>query len=305
MRNHVLMSTAAAALVLGGLVFSVTELDGQIRDRARLPLEPIPQRGIAVIPLMEGWYPHEDGSHTISFGYFNANDNDTLRVEAGVGSNIQPAEFDGMQPTTFLPGRHTGVFTVTVPAARSEEDVWWRIRNPAGPVSENPGRAGSAFYELDNAPRPAGSVPPLMWFDSRDNARIGPGGAMDPVVHRVSVGVPLTVAVNVHDPSEWDAEDPRTRDGVPTMVEWFEHRSPAAVQWERHPSTPETEANANLQPWRTLLPDSEGTFSVIATFSQPGDYVLRVRADNFRAPDSSAGNQCCWSNGFVRVTVTP
>jgi len=304
MRNHVWMGTAAAALVLGGLVAGVSDLDGQIRDRARLPLEPIPMRGIAVIPLMEGWYPNEDGSYTISFGYFNANESDTLRVEAGVGSIIEPAEYDGMQPTTFLPGRHNGVFAVTIPAARGEEDVWWRIRNPTGPVSENPGRATSAFYELDHNPKPAGSVPPLMWFDSRENAGIGPEGAMDPVVHRVAVGEPLTVAVNVHDPSVWDAEDPRTRDGVPTMVQWFEHRSPAAVRWERDPAMT-VAAGGNLQPTQTLLPDSQGAVSVIATFSQPGDYVLRVRADNFRAPDSSAGNQCCWSNGFVRVTVTP
>jgi len=305
MRKHLLAGTAAALLVLGGLVAGVSDLDGQIRDRPRLPLEPIPMRGIAVIPLMEGWYPHEDGSHTVSFGYFNANQSDTLRVDAGVGSIIDPVEFDGMQPTTFLPGRHQGVFTVTVPAVRGEEDVWWRIRNPTGPVTEIPGRATSTFYELDHNPRPAGSVPPLVWFDTRDNAGIGPQGAMDPVVHSVSVGEPLTLSVQVYDPSVRDAEDPRTRDGVPTMVQWFEHRSPAAVLWERHPSNPMSDTSANLQPWQTLLPDSEGTVSVIATFFEPGEYLLRARADNFRAPDSSAGDQCCWSNGFVRVTVTP
>ena len=43
----------------------------------------------------------------------------------------------------------------------------------------------------------------------------------------------------------------------------------------------------------------------MATFREPGQYVLRVRVDNFRALDSNFDNQCCWSNGYVPVTVTP
>ena len=41
-----------------------------------------------------------------------------------------------------------------------------------------------------------------------------------------------------------------------------------------------------------------------ATFGQPGEYLIRVRADNFGRVDSSAGDQCCWTNGYVKVTVT-
>ena len=48
-----------------------------------------------------------------------------------------------------------------------------------------------------------------------------------------------------------------------------------------------------------------GKSTVTATFDTPGDYVLRVRADNFAALDSGAGDQCCWTNGYVRVRVTP
>ena len=42
-----------------------------------------------------------------------------------------------------------------------------------------------------------------------------------------------------------------------------------------------------------------------ATFEQPGEYLVRVRADNFGRVDSSSGNQCCWTNGYLKVTVTP
>ena len=33
--------------------------------------------------------------------------------------------------------------------------------------------------------------------------------------------------------------------------------------------------------------------------------VVRLRVDNFTAPDSKFDNQCCWSNAYVPVTVTP
>ena len=41
-----------------------------------------------------------------------------------------------------------------------------------------------------------------------------------------------------------------------------------------------------------------------ATFDMPGEYVIRIRIDNFSQRDSTPGNQCCWSNAYVRVTVT-
>ena len=40
-----------------------------------------------------------------------------------------------------------------------------------------------------------------------------------------------------------------------------------------------------------------------ATFDTPGNYMIRIRIDNFTARDSRPGNQCCWSNGYVRVRV--
>jgi hypothetical protein len=44
---------------------------------------------------------------------------------------------------------------------------------------------------------------------------------------------------------------------------------------------------------------------ITATFDTPGRYVIRIRIDNFSAGDSTPGNQCCWSNGYVVVSVNP
>jgi hypothetical protein len=52
------------------------------------------------------------------------------------------------------------------------------------------------------------------------------------------------------------------------------------------------------------VPVDEALVQVYATFEQPGEYVL-AQVDNFDAPDSSGGNQCCWTNGYVAVAVAP
>jgi hypothetical protein len=47
-----------------------------------------------------------------------------------------------------------------------------------------------------------------------------------------------------------------------------------------------------------------GIANVVATFSQPGEYMIHTKVENFRAPDSSDGDQCCWTNIVQKVTVT-
>ena len=54
-----------------------------------------------------------------------------------------------------------------------------------------------------------------------------------------------------------------------------------------------------------MLPNGEGVARVVATFSEPGDYIMLAKVDSFTAEDSSDGNQCCWTNGYVRVSVMP
>ena len=43
------------------------------------------------------------------------------------------------------------------------------------------------------------------------------------------------------------------------------------------------------------------TATTTATFSEPGEYVLRAHVYDLTGEDGS--NQCCWTNGYVRVTV--
>ena len=59
------------------------------------------------------------------------------------------------------------------------------------------------------------------------------------------------------------------------------------------------------EPEIITLPEGRGVARVIATFSEPGQYLMLARVDNWSATDSSSGSQCCWTNGYVRVNVTP
>jgi len=46
------------------------------------------------------------------------------------------------------------------------------------------------------------------------------------------------------------------------------------------------------------------SISAAATFTAPGEYLLRVQA-NDESGEGGGGFQCCWTNTYVKVTVRP
>jgi hypothetical protein len=313
-RTPSLRAGTLVALVAGAAVVSVP---ASAQER-QLPLRPAAPGERPVVPFMEGWYDNGDGSVTISFGYFNLNQDSIVVIPLGEANVVEPAQFDGMQPTVFFPGRNHGVFGVTVPADMRDQDVWWTLRNGNGDVAKVPGRSKVESYQLDRNPRPHGSLPPLIWFEDEANSAMDPEGVVAERTLTTRVGQPITLEARVRDPSAHDPADPQMRDGVPVHVMWVRHQGPAEVGYTRHESTPEEHSGQRggaafavqtiplpQGPNLVRLPEGEGTVRVNATFSEPGSYVMRIRADNFTARDSNPLDQCCWSNGYVRVEVTP
>jgi hypothetical protein len=274
---------------------------------------PRPTTGNPVIPFFEGWYDNGDGTVTLSFGYLNRNPLQVLEIPLGARNRLEPAEFDGRQPTHFLPARNRGMFAVTLPESRRDLDVWWYLTDDQGHEYKVPGRTRSTGYQLDWNPRPHGSLPPRMWFTTEAEARRGPEGVYAPETLTTRVGQPLTLTVQVRDESVYDATDPRFRRGIPVNVAWSKYQGPpGAVTFTRHPSHPDDQrptARGRGAPPPGLdavaLPQGGGTARVIATFEAPGEYVLRAEANNWNAPDSQSIDQCCWTNAYVRVRVTP
>ncbi|MGM0633000.1 MAG: hypothetical protein ACQETO_07475 [Pseudomonadota bacterium] len=267
------------------------------------PQQPSPDEGLPVSPFFEGWYDNGDGTVTFSFGYLNRNETTVVHIPHGENNLIENSDFQGVQPTVFHPGRQRGVYAVTVPADSRAEDIWWNIVDEErDEVHKVPGRGTVGAYELDWNPRPHGSLPPLMWFDSQANAERGPPGVTAASALNARVGEPVTLSVNVLDDSPRDPEDERFDETIPVRVAWsLFDGTPGTVSYERH----EAHADSGDDPAVVQLPEAEGEARVRVRFSEPGSYLFRAQADNFAGPDSSSNDQCCWSNAYQRVTVSP
>jgi hypothetical protein len=296
-----------ARWLVGGVGIALCIGAQNLGAQRQRPLTPLPDDGLRVVPFFDGWYANPDGTSTFSFGYSNLNRQELVEIPLGPDNFIEPKQFDGRQPTSFPPvvpdapagargrgdrrERERGVFTVTVPAG-FKGDVVWTLRN-RGQSYSVPGRSKTGAYQL-RWPMAAGSVPPLLRFKAGGPAGRGPSGIeADPA--RASVGAPLTLTILVVDDSVREKAEIaiKERDGgakAAINVAWFKHSGPGPVVF--------SEPKAGIA-------QLEGTATTTATFKQAGEYVIRVRADNFGRIDTSAGNQCCWTNGYVKVTVTP
>ena len=287
---HIAAVLVAAQVAPASLIGGPASVHAQ--QVQRLPLAPIPAKGEPVAPFFEGWYRNDDGSFTFSFGYFNLNREEVLDAPLGAENHIEPREFDGMQPTHFpvRPRRDRGVFSVTVPSSweDGEQRVVWTITTN-GVTYSVPARVFAPALQLDYGPRAMGSVPPLVRFDPEGEAGQHVQGVWGEPLG-AKVGEPLTLQLWTEEVSVRDPEDLVNQE-VDVEVTWFKHQGPAAA--------------VEFEPWQITVAGGAGEATTAATFREPGEYTLRARVDNWDANDSSGGNQCCWSNAYVRVTVTP
>ena len=296
----------AFTLLLCGFVAGPAVLEAQGPD-GRWPLQPSSPGNNTLAPFAEGWYENPDGTYSLSFGYVNTN-LDTLYIPVGENNSLDQAQFDGVQAAVFFPGRHRGVFSVTLSAEMKDTDVWWTLVLPWDRTTV-PGRVGSEAYQLDWMPRAHGSVTPSVTFDGQSGVGRGPPGILAERTQTVAAGSPLTLSVNATDPSERDLDDSRNTN-VPLRVVWSQLQGPGPVTYSRPDSNPLPEAAAGgrgrtPRPQTMRLPEGSGTSSVIVTFPVAGEYLMLAQVDNFDANDSGSQDQCCWTNAYVRVNVTP
>jgi hypothetical protein len=249
---------------------------------AQAPLAPATASGQTATPAFEGWYKNPDGTYSLSFGYFNRNTSEVLAIPAGPDNFISPGDANQGQPTYFYPRRHWGVFAVKVPADFGKKQVVWTL-NIRGKTYVIPGSLREE-WQIDALEGEAGSnnTPPVVSFDTAALGGRGPAGIT--VDRTAAVGKPITINVFAKDDGAG-----LTRGGYPVTLAWFTHQGPSEVVF----GTP----SAKLTP-------KGGISSTTATFSKPGDYIIRVRATD--SDVAAAGHsQCCWTNAFVKVRVTP
>lgn len=257
----------------------------------RMPLAPVPETGEPVAPFFEGWYRNPDGTFTLSFGWFNLNGNQALDIPIGPDNLIEPSEFNGAQPTHFPadPRRDRGGFHVTVPASweDSQDRVVWTL-TANGKTASVPGRVGFSALQLGYAPMAMGSLPPEV--RSAHDGETGQGVTGVWADRRTAtVGEPMMLTIWGEEVSERSPRDVVNTDVYLTAY-WFKHQGPGG--------------EVDFTPQRIKIDGGDGRATTEVLFAEPGDYVLRARVDNWNANDSSAGDQCCWSNVYVPVTVS-
>ena len=296
MRRAALAAAVAVTVALGGAdpaAQRASERRVANPGETQFELQLLRPSGGPVVPIFEGWYRNPDGTFELSFGYFNVNTEETLEIPLGSDNFIEPAELDGGQPTVFEPvpegdRRHWGAFTVTVPADFGARDVVWTL-HVRGQTLSVPGRLTSPAYELAGWEFPGrSSVSPLLRWAPDGPAGRGPRGIIGEE-RQATVGVPL-------DLDAWVARDAASLDDErPINVKWFKHQGPGEVTFAERTAVVEPDAWAQKEA-------AGAKVTTEVTFSAPGEYLLRVLAFNVIREFEF---QCCWTNGFVPVTVAP
>lgn len=279
-------NTIVAAACVAAAV-AAAPLHGQ---QANLPLEPQKERGTSVTPAYEGWYPNADGSFTMLLGYYNRNARQTLDIPVGPNNRIEPGDADQGQPTHFEVGRQWGVFTIKVPKEFGTKTLTWTIvsngEKQSIPLTLNKSYTIAPFQEIG-----MGNTPPVVRFSQGGAKLTGPPvGVAATLSGRVNQPVAVTVRVEDHKSPDQEPGAGRGRGGSSiAQLSFHKFRGPGRVTFE---------------PARAGAPVQGAKVTANAIFDAPGDYILRVQA-NDESGEGGSGFQCCWTNAHVKVSVQP
>jgi len=262
-----------------------------------LPFEPLHDSGASVTGAYEGWFRNSDGSFSLLLGYFNRNQKQDLDIPIGPNNGIEPGGPDRGQPAHFMTGRGWGLFTVRVPSDFGQNKITWTL-SANGKTTVIP--AGlHRDYEISPFQEAAvGNTPPEIRLEEKGPSVRGPGGTR--AERRAKVAHPLTLTVWVSDDAKWTTNSgarPKTL-GIPVTLRWTKYRGPGTVTFDpERPAVEKTEGSDATAVFH-------GQAATAVRFSEPGDYVLHVVANDYSG-DGGGGFQCCWTTAQVKVSVQP
>jgi hypothetical protein len=230
--------------------------------------------GQGVAPVYEGFDINPDGSYNMWFGYMNRNYEEEVDLLIGPNNTFEPGADRG-QPTHFTPRRHKDVFSVNVPKDFGDRTLVWSL-TAHGETQKVVGTL-KPVWQIDrlrttrggNSEKISSNLPPVVSLRSSDQTLAAPAS--------------LTLTVSATD----DGLPKRRGEMIGMTVMWAKYRGPGAVTF----SAPQSRVTG-------------GQTSTIASFSEPGEYVLQAVVDD--GSGEAAGNfgyHCCWTNAQVKITV--
>jgi hypothetical protein len=244
--------------------------------------------GQSVQPVFEGWSRNPDGSFSMHFGYLNRNYVQELHAPIGPGNSIEPGAADQGQPTYFYPRFNHHIFSVTVPKEWGKKELIWTVmsngRTERAVAWLQPEWEINPLGRDDEGEDPAGKNEPPRIGDvdvSSTLVALSPGTRVTLIAAATDDGLPpprkRQRGGNSENPP---AFRPEAALEVPTNLPQLERpRNPWApgrltVSWIvwRGP------ARVIFDPGSVVARKEDGGKAVVtATFTAPGDYVLRAR----------------------------
>ncbi len=328
------------AIAAVAIAFLAVPADAQFKFK-QVPFERPHESGQSVTPAYEGWWQNSDGTYNLLFGYYNRNTKEVLDIPIGPDNHMDPGPPDQGQPTHFLPRRQKGVFTVTVPKDFGDTQLTWTIVSNGHRLSV-PAHLGAAWIINPMSEIGIGNTPPTISFDEKGPSGQGPKPVVaertattgEPLTLSVfaadddkSLGIKVlrvVLAVALEARGETAAAVVHGEDAVATpellaaaaaagfdsqTIAMFKGGPSVSLTWQKYRGTGEVTFD-NARPQVDETPGSEipiknvfnGKGTTVATFSQPGEYILRVVANDSSGP-GGGDFVCCWSNGEVKVKV--
>lgn len=284
MKQSLFSTTGLAAIACAALVGGV--MVAAQGPQTSLPLEPFKERGASITPAYEGWFANPDGSFSVLLGYYNRNSREALDIPVGPNNKIEPGPVDQGQPTHFESGRQWGVVVVKVPKDFGKKTVTWTItangETQSIPFALNGSYNVAPFKEIGML-----NEPPKIAFTQGGPKFAGPPMAIAATLTG-KAKTPVALTMWVEDPKGRATEGGRGRGSASIAnVSLHKYRGPGTVTFDKT---------------RLPVPTQGAQVSATATFSEPGEYMLRVQA-NDESGEGGGGFQCCWTNTYLKVTI--
>lgn len=248
--------------------------------------------GQTIAPAFEGWEQNPDGSYNMVFGYFNRNLDEHIHMPIGPDNNIEPGGPDHGQPTYFFPRRNRFFFKVRVPADFGEKELVWTLTTQgqtekayATLIPEYIIDKQLPMLDVGNFGRdPEGlellNEAPTVELEGSSERQIRVGESLNLTASAADDGTP-----EVKPAPQGRPGSPRSRsNALGLRVAWHIYRgdgSKATFDPPQFKIYPDYRLNSN-SPWSPgweppALPEHR-RFPVTATFTEPGNYVIRILA---------------------------